>query len=130
MATVLPDAVSPVDTTSTAEIINPTGDPSLTEAAIERLAYVGVGVVLVKEVTGVAVPAQTEVVLASTAQVGDLKTFTDGLGGAVSAPAGRPGSLTGRVVGIDAVVVLGASFKALVARQTPVPTTTLAGASA
>ena len=123
MATVLPDAVSPVDASFTVQIINPTGDSSLTQAAVERLAFGGVGIVLVRELTGLAVPRVTEVSLGGKAEQAEVKPFADSLGENAFVPLGASGTPHGRVLGVDVTFVLGESFRALVARQTPVTTT-------
>ncbi len=140
MATVLPDAISPVDVLFTVQIVNPTGDSSLTQAAVDRLALAGVGIVLIRELSGASVPDVTELSLGGRADIVDLQPYADALGETVVVPLGAPGTPHGRVFGIDATFVLGESFHDLVERQsattvpvakttTPTPSTTPATTS-
>jgi hypothetical protein len=139
MATVVPNAISPIDLAFTVQIVNPTGDTSLTQAAVERLAIGGAAVVLIRELRGVSVPAVTEFSLSGRASLDEVKPYADSLGQTVQVPLAEPGLPHGRVVGIDATFVLGRSFGSLVARQStttvpPVtsnapPTTDVAGAT-
>jgi len=127
MATVLPDAVSPAEFVFTAQIVDPFGDPAITQAAVERLALSGVGIVLVRELSGIEIPDKTEFSLGGKFGVEDVKPLANSLGETELVPLGLPGTPHGRVQGIDATFVLGQSFVDLLKRQaaaTTVPPTT------
>jgi hypothetical protein len=124
IATVLPDAVSPAEVAFRVQIVNPTGDPALTEAAIVRLAFAGVGVVLVRELAGIPTPATTEVSLGGAESIDDVKPYLDTIGKTELVPLGEPDSPHERVVGIHVNVVLGRSFMDLVDRQSTATTVT------
>jgi hypothetical protein len=122
-----PNAVSPVNANFTVTIVNPFGDPALTRAAIARMAAFGGAVALVRE-SKFAAPARTEFSLPGRLAKEDLKPFAATFGDNVVVPVGQPGTPHEHFAGADLTIVLGATFKALIASggaAAAAPTTTL-----
>lgn len=128
-----PNAVSPIDANFTVTIVNPFGDAALTRAAIARMVAFGGAVTVVKEARLATAPAQTQFSLPGRLAKEDLKPFAGFFADNAIVPVGEPGTLHEHYSGADLTIVLGSSFKALIAAGGPAaaaPTTSTAAAVA
>jgi hypothetical protein len=123
MASVIPDAYSPIDATFIARVVNPFDDPALTIAAIERIRAVRGAVAIVEELTsdeasdryrGFKVSKKTEFSLSGRLTRNDLKDFAPKFGSFSVVGAAKAGSVHQRYADIDITVVLGNDFRSLI----------------
>ncbi|MEI7992480.1 MAG: hypothetical protein WCH93_08615 [Actinomycetota bacterium] len=107
---VLSNTFSPVDAQFTARVVNPTGDPEVTLAAIRKIRAAGGAVTIVDETKG-ELPAQTEFSLTGRLERADVKLFATEFGLTTFVSVAEPGERHMRYVDIDLTVVIGAGFK-------------------
>lgn len=117
MAQVLPGAVSPPNGNVRVRLLNPSGDPSLSYAAVARLIYVGANVILASDAKG-DVPEKTVIEYQRSEDAEVAGRYGPYLGGATT----RQSDL--RIDGVDATIVLGREFAAFVANEAARSTTT------
>lgn len=104
-----PSESSPVDGQFYARVVNPTGDPALTLAAI-RLIRGAQGVVTVVEETSIKAPKKTEFSLSGRLDKPDVKDLAASFGPHSFVSVGKPGTTHTRYADIDITVVLGPGF--------------------
>ena len=107
---VLSNAFSPIDAQFFARVVNPTGKPEVTIAAIRKLQAAGGAVTIVDETKG-TVPPKTEFSLSGRLERSDVKVFGAGFGAYAFVKVGQPGEVHMRYADMDLTVVIGAGFK-------------------
>ncbi|MGD9704450.1 MAG: hypothetical protein AB7Q42_12890 [Acidimicrobiia bacterium] len=121
MATVLPGAISPSFASITFFVRSPLGDPELTLEAVAMLIFAGANVVLVKEDSTIAIPPNSTLEVVDEADLPDARRFVT--------PFGTYDEVEPqvRIEGVDAILTLGESYRALLegagATATTTPTT-------
>jgi hypothetical protein len=117
MATVLPGAISPSFASITFFVRSPLGDPELTLEAVAMLLFAGANVVLVKEDPTIPVPAQSTLEVVDESDLVDARRFVTPFGSYEEVPPEV------RIEGVDAILTLGESYRALLQGDAPTPTT-------
>lgn len=107
---VLSNAYSPIDAQFVARVVNPTGKPEVTLAAIRTIRAAGGAVSVVDETKG-ELPPKTEFSLSGRLERGDVKVFGAGFGAYTFVSVGAAGERHTRYADIDLTVVIGAGFK-------------------
>ena len=108
MATVLPGAISPSFASITFFVRSPLGDPELTLEAVAMLIFAGANVVLVKEEPNFSIPPNTTLEVVDEADLADAQRFVTPFG-AYDEVAPQV-----RIDGVDAILTLGESYRALI----------------
>jgi hypothetical protein len=108
MATVLPGAISPSFASITFFVRSPLGDPELTLEAVAMLIFAGANVVLVKEEPNLSIPRNTTLEVVDEADLADAQRFV--------IPFGTYDEVEPqvRIDGVDAILTLGESYRALI----------------
>ena len=108
MATVLPGAISPSFASITFFVRSPLGDPELTLEAVAMLIFAGANVVLVKEEPNFSIPRNTTLEVVDEADLADAQRFV--------IPFGTYDEVEPqvRIDGVDAILTLGESYRALI----------------
>lgn len=108
MATVLPGAISPSFASITFFVRSPLGDPELTLEAVAMLIFAGANVVLVKEEPNFSIPPNTTLEVVDEADLADAQRFV--------IPFGAYDEVEPqvRIDGVDAILTLGESYRALI----------------
>ena len=108
MATVLPGAISPSFASITFFVRSPLGDPELTLEAVAMLIFAGANVVLVKEEPNFSIPPNTTLEVVDEADLADAQRFVTPFG-----PYDEVEPQV-RLDGVDAILTLGESYRALI----------------
>jgi hypothetical protein len=108
MATVLPGAISPSFASITFFVRSPLGDPELTLEAVAMLIFAGANVVLVKEEPNFSIPPNTTLEVVDEADLADAQRFVTPFG-----PYDEVEPQV-RIDGVDAILTLGESYRALI----------------
>lgn len=117
LASVAPSSLSLATNNASFLVDSPFADPAITKDAVLRLAYVGANVLLVREISGPA--AAKTVVRYNDDLVGaDLETYDVLLGPLVLEKTDET------IERINAHLILGEDFKAFIAQNSVIPTTT------